>query len=1585
MAVFTAISAALAGLTLSTFFSAVGTALFKTAVGLGLNKLLAKRPSAQAGPVFAIKGKLSRGADVPQSFILGRIATAGTLVYANTWGQAGATPNAFLTMVISLSDLPLPTLGQGIWVDGKFAAIDGVNNANLGTPVTAFAVDGKQHMWVKFYDGTQTTADAYMVNNVSTAERPWDATAVGVGVAYAIVHFRRNAELFNGFPQVKFVPHSIPFYDISKDSSVGGNGTHRYADPATWGGDGDDLPAVQIYNIRRGIFYAGEWYYGMQTTTAAQLPAAHWVAQVEKCRALIAGASGLEPTFRSGVEITINTEPLQAERVLLDACGGRMSEAGGVYKLHVGAPAAPVLSFTDDDILSTEEESFTPFFGLDKTVNGISGQFYDPKAGWQVETAPRLIRPDLEAEDGGRRLLQSFLFEAVSEAEQVQRLMKSALNKARRAKRHTFSFSPGFWPLEAEDVITWTSVRNGYVNKQFIIDGVVDQANLDVLVDATEIDPSDDNFDTLTDYTPPVVVSTTPQPIPTQIIQGWSAEAWSIRDAADAPLMPAIRVSWPTGEDDLDDIDAVQVEVRVKATGHIVFAGRFDNVAAGEGIISQAIAPATQYEVHGKFIAGSPRPVDWTAWLVVTTLDLRIPIGQLANDVTTAINDAATSASAELAAANAAADDALAQAGLSKAAKDAALLAQQASEDASADATASQSVVSRIARDLLPSDFSKDSLFWTHAISGDPDAKADLGPEWVFKDDAIKGRIATVALPQVTNRHLAPKGLVSNPVIGRTYRMTVQARHVGAFAVGETPIFKVQFRKLNGSFAFISAPTFTPEFTAPDVWETFVFDRKLTGVDAAYLLPFAYASTAYSPAGVELQFAEIMIEDVTDSVASGVSAAASVAASQAAATSETNAGTEASAATAERIAAETAAGQSLAYRNTSAVSSSDAEGFSVAAFNSSELAARNASNGVLSDPYFKDFGQGTWEIWTKTPTVLTNEVYETGNTLKYNVTTSSQDAGVKLPNSISWIGAQNEEAYVVEVVFTLVSGSLSGAGVRLDWDVGATDFLTQFSLASMLQKPVILNQVTTAKRIFKKPSGFTGTFTDHDLWVFANFVAFTKATKDIRFHRCQIRPATAEELGTGEVGSVIAAAISTESAVRVTAENAIATSVTNLTASLNSTNSSVSVQATAIADLQGNAAATYTMRAVAGPLGTELEMVSAYDPINGPTSLIRINAANIILNGTVGAEQIVFGLDRNRLVNTDFKAGLQDWQFFGTGTSSVETSFAVRPPGSWAGSNYPTIYLVQSGVATGGYGEIRARALTDANGTLQHGIPVEEGKWYDVSVKASLHRCVGIIYIFWRDINGAFVGANSSPMANIQSSSTNPELWPVYWTKGQAPVGAVYAQAVFRKNGTISGTDSWIFIHKPSFAETHASAVAPTPYSYNTSTLIAGGNVVTNSITADHMAVGTITAASGVIADLAVDRLQIADQAVTIPAYAYGSAVLPIQLTTDINLITVTIDRDAHATWLSFVGQQIVYAPINGNGGTRYSIWRGATKLIEFDVPVETRPQTIAYNFVDTDLGTGVTTYTVKAKKTNSGSGNQASKQITLQATQTFK
>lgn len=617
MAIFTGLAAAVGSLLGGTFLSGLGGILLKAAVGIGLSlaaQALAGKPKK---PEFSINSKLQSGGDVSRSFILGHTVTAGSLVYANTWGNAGKTPNAYLTQVIALSDLPVSGLTQ-LFVNGQPVTIDTTDTSfGGGFPINEYRKDGEEYLWIKFHDGTQTEVDTFLTTRVSSSERPWQSTRVGLGVSYAILTARVNQELFTGFPQFRFELQGSKLYDISKDSSRGGSGPQREDTPSTWGGDGDDLPAVQIYNLLRGITYGSSWIYGLQGLAASRLPSADWIVQINKCRALIAGPDGNEATYLTGGEVHLEAKLADAIEAVLTGCQGKLVEYGGVYTIYVGAPDAPTFAFTDDSILSTEAQEFTPFYGLADTINGINATYPEPKESWNTKTAPALTDAALEAEDGNRRMMADVQYDMVYRASQVQRLMKSALLEARRARRHTFVLPPEFWVYAVPGAICqFTSVRNGYVNKLFRVDGVTDKGNLDVTIDITEVDPSDYSWDQQHDYTPPVFVPISPYRPSPQPIVDWNATGAVVNDNNGNPRRPAILLTWDGNQ---EDVVGVEFEVRLASSLVTVYQGNMRQPAVGSILISQGLTPNMLFGVRGRYIPGTPRPAEWSGWLNVTT------------------------------------------------------------------------------------------------------------------------------------------------------------------------------------------------------------------------------------------------------------------------------------------------------------------------------------------------------------------------------------------------------------------------------------------------------------------------------------------------------------------------------------------------------------------------------------------------------------------------------------------------------------------------------------------------------------------------------------------------------------------------------------------------------------------------------------------------------------------------------------------------------------------------------------------------------------------------------------------------------
>ncbi len=624
---------------------AFGQAIFGLVLKVGAS-LLAKAMQKEPEPV-GVRGQIQVGGDNPVSFIVGTYATTGQLEYVGTWGKSGKTPNAYLTQVISLSDLPVTGLVD-LFVNGEKVTIDydDTSYGDWGFPVKEYADGSDNALWVKFYDGTQTTADPLLMAEFGDhEERPWTAEMIGRGVAYAVVTGQFRRDRLTGPPRCTFVLKGIKLYDPRKDTTAGGSGPHRWGDPETY--EWSDNPKVIQYNVMRGIHYGGEWVYGGQGMRAFQLPVSSWFAAMNECDRLVPKkAGGTEKNFRCGFEVKGDLEPIELCQKLDRASNGKTAENGGIYKTVCGNPGMPVYYFTDENLIVSEAQTFNPFPGLEKVYNGAHASYPEPEEAWAAKDAPPRYRPDLEEEDDGRRLIANLTYEAVPYQRQVQRLMRAALEANRRFRSHQGVFTPAAKLLEPLDVISWTSARNGYDNKRFQLGAIDDLNNVNQSAAFSELDPSD--YDWSTDYELPTsngpIGRVKPQP---QVLTGFGVFPDTVKDANGNDRRPAILLTWPWNADDVA-IRAIAFRVRRQDNQETVFAGRFDQPEDGQVLLAPfSLVGNEDYEVRAKFITNSNTELfAWSSWLPVTTPDVKFIAEDILDGAVTAqkIADAAITA-----------------------------------------------------------------------------------------------------------------------------------------------------------------------------------------------------------------------------------------------------------------------------------------------------------------------------------------------------------------------------------------------------------------------------------------------------------------------------------------------------------------------------------------------------------------------------------------------------------------------------------------------------------------------------------------------------------------------------------------------------------------------------------------------------------------------------------------------------------------------------------------------------------------------------------------------------------------------------
>lgn len=561
--------------------------------------------------VAGVRGTLQAGGDLSPRFVIGRYGTGGQLRYGGTWGNSGETPNAYFSRVVEVSCLPIRGFA-GWFINGERVTLAGSPTGTLGYAVLEYRRDGVDYVWINPYLGDQTAEDPLMLEKFgSDPDRPY-AGMVGRGCGYFVATALFNREIFTSLPEVLAEVDGIELDDPRGD-------------------DMHDNPIVAAYTLCKGLSYDGEWVYGPQGITDVHFRADNLEAEADKCdaaRALAGGGS--ERRFRIGLDIALEEEPHAIVDELLKGCSGRWADLGGVFRFLVGAPGAPVVSFTDEDVVVSATQELDPFPGLESLYNAMTATYPEPDEAWEMKEAPPRYSDTLEAEDDGRRLPLGTAFRAVPHAVQVQELMRTAVEDARRFRRHVQTMPPEWWEYEPLDAAAWTSARNGYEAKAQLITMIEDLPNANQFVALQEIDAADYGWDDAFELpwdTAPLVIARPPP----QIVVVWQPLPAQMADPDGNGWLPTIEITVPMS---LVDVQGIRVQVRETWDDLRLVVDQelpYPPVEAVSYILQALFLPAAPYEVRIKYVPFSGRVTRWSNqdvdgtdgdWLDVTTPDV---------------------------------------------------------------------------------------------------------------------------------------------------------------------------------------------------------------------------------------------------------------------------------------------------------------------------------------------------------------------------------------------------------------------------------------------------------------------------------------------------------------------------------------------------------------------------------------------------------------------------------------------------------------------------------------------------------------------------------------------------------------------------------------------------------------------------------------------------------------------------------------------------------------------------------------------------------------------------------------------------
>lgn len=405
----------------------------------------------------------------------------------------------------------------------------------------------------------------------------------------------------------------------------------------------------------------------------------------------------------------------------------------------------------------------------------------------------------------------------------------------------------------------------------------------------------------------------------------------------------------------------------------------------------------------------------------------------------------------------------------------------------------------------------------------------------------------------------------------------------------------------------------------------------------------------------------------------------------------------------------------------------------------------------------------------------------------------------------------------------------------------------------------------------------------------------------------------------------------------------------------------VTSQTAAMATLEGNAAASYVLRVGAGGASAGFEVVAADDPVSGSASTIKLSAKHI----EIQASSLRISDNANLfpdfdMLDPDFYASSNGavYSFIGSAqaemgrqTLSISANVAAKQVETgWFALDPSAEYLVTS------FAWLSAAPGSTETVTVQ----LQEG-----SVDSAGVVTPGTLSNINAATNATFNAIGSKDQVTVNTgASTRRGRFVFTRSAGGTALAEAGGIAIRKKANSVVIANGSIFGNHLDVASAVITQTAQI------------ADLVVTTAKIDDLAVTT-----GKIADLSVDTLQIAGHAVTIPVTTYDS--YPVYLTSKnawYDVATVSIDRAGLSTLITFSAS----IHISSDARLEYEVQRDGTTFYSAQQALDSffgsGGDMATIVVVDTDTGSGWTTYKVKARNTFNPGGEVS--QRTLSAHQ---
>lgn len=449
----------------------------KLALLSGVNAVIANnnKPEYQGGMI-----NLTINPNEPRRLQIGTRMNAGVLM---DW-QIKGSKNQNLFMVVYLGEGPMGQIKK-VYGGGRVVYSTPISHG-VRTVIPNYR-SGGDRLWITYYDGRPgQTADAYMQSQFPGV---WTANHVGEGCAYAIIEAQWDSDNLTSPPQIAFEMEGAKFYDRRLDSTAGGIGSHRLNNPATWALTTNPRVALDHYMLGRYLGAIRTFGIGLDP---ANVPYADFAAGANLCDEAVAlKYGGTQKRYEANGFLFADRTFKDTIKDLCRAMNAMPADKGGQIGILDGQPKTPVMTITDDDVISGTVETYRPKQSWGELVSGAEGTYIDSRQNYNPVSYPRVTNPVWDAEDNGQPKMESLDFEMETSQERAERLATLYVLKKRRQARLTGIYRLKTIKLEQGDWFIRSGGKFGAGKTFEVLDRILDPRTMHVTLVAFEVDATD--------------------------------------------------------------------------------------------------------------------------------------------------------------------------------------------------------------------------------------------------------------------------------------------------------------------------------------------------------------------------------------------------------------------------------------------------------------------------------------------------------------------------------------------------------------------------------------------------------------------------------------------------------------------------------------------------------------------------------------------------------------------------------------------------------------------------------------------------------------------------------------------------------------------------------------------------------------------------------------------------------------------------------------------------------------------------------------------------------------------------------------